>query len=599
MSDWEIVSESSSSQSASSLPPASVPSSSDWEMAPSTAKPAPAGTVNTFLGNMPKPTGNMIEDMRRLSPEMFPRNEQEKALFAKNQRERSMGALQSLANYPVKIANLFRQNPMTEFDFAPHTEQAQRGALAGDIGSYFLPGGIANLGVKGLTLLPKVGEGINALSKAAPWLKTVLNIGKAGGEAGLYGKTHGSENPMLDVGLGSGAQTAASLLTTSNPLARYLGALTAGGIAGHYAGDHPYYGAMAALAAPSLVRAMGLGSQSHIAPSILEGLEPKDVTRRLAAAQRLGTNITPAQASGNYVTAGVEGNLKRTPQGAQYAYRQEEAQTRSQQQAINRMLDNIYKPSPEAESKINELYAKAYKQNVNPNVIEKMKNETPVMQKAFDLVKQDPVYSNIPQNNYEFLAEVDRTLQRMKDGAQPSQEYVIGNIKKQYNEFLKEANDDYKAATAAAQPRIVRNSIENKLNKNEEDFTGKNFYSRFLNSKGSMNDLLRQTKNFPEAQAAIKDMKVAWKHLSNMKSVSQGEAMSKAGLQDARNDFIQIKKNLERMAGGVSDKQALKFIYSKDWDKGFDQIMQMQEGRERNRALLSLFGKMAVMSGLQ
>jgi hypothetical protein len=223
-----------------------------------------------------------------------------------------------------------------------------------------------------------------------------------------------------------------------------------------------------------------------------------------------------------------------------------------------------------------------------------------VMETAFKLVKSDPVFKDIPENNYKFLAEIDRTLHRMQNGAPPAQQYAISQVKNNFNQFLKQTNPSYEEATKAAQPKIVRENIVDKLNREGDDVTGKNFYSRFLNTRGNYQALLKDTTNFPAAQQAIKDMRTAWKHLSNIKTVSQSEAQSKTGISDARDAGKMIFNAIKKAAGARNDIEGLNFIYSKDWDKkGFDHIMKMEDHRARNKALLLLFGKMAIIYGLQ
>jgi hypothetical protein len=566
----------------------------------------PTEMVDTFLGKMPKPSKNMNENLSRMGIGI-PQTPEEKAKLDQILHERRMGALQSLANYPIEIANLFKKEPFQKFDFAPKTKEAQTGQIVGDIGSFFLPGGALKTGLKGLSYVPKIGEAINAMTKgidAVPWLKSLMNVGKAGGEAALYNAAKNPQNAQesaLEGGaLGGGTQAAVNLLTTTNPLVRTLARMGVGAGIGYPFG-HPGYGALAGAAYPQLASMVGLTGKNAIPAELLEGLSSKDVARAKAANDRLNTVITPAQASGNYVTSGLEGNLKRSPQGAQYAYRQEQLQTRQQRQAINKMLDNIYTPTPQKEANINALYAKAGQMDINPLVVKQMRTN-PIMESAFKTVKSDPAFTNIPENNYKFLAEVDRQLYRDYNAAlgnRPNSANAINSTKNSFNSFLKQANPDYEAATKAAQPKMVRENIEGRFNKNEEDFTGKNFYSKFLNTKKSYEDVLRDTKNFPEAQQALKDMRAGWKHLSNIKTVSQGEAQAKTGLADARDQLKVIWNAMKKIAGAKSDIQGLKYVYSKDWDKDFTRIMQVKEQAARNRELATLLGKMSVAAGLR
>lgn len=519
------------------------------------------------------------------------------------------GAVQGAANYPIKIANLVRENPLSEFNFAPQDTASEFGQGVGDFAAFGLPRAGARLGLKALEKIPQVQKGTNAITKfldSTPWLKSILGVGKPAGEAALYGAAH---NP-LDSGIGAltggatgGAlQVGANLIGNTNPLVSLLARSGVGAGAGYFVDPSlqgASAGALVGATAPSLLKSLGLSSKNALIPELLEGIEPKDINRVMAANRRLGTTVTPAQASGNYVTSQAEGELKRTAPSARAAYRYEKMQSNEQNRAVNAMLDSLYKPSPANDKIIDDLYEKAYRHSIEPETVAMMQTNH-IMKQAFDLVRADPVFKEIPENNYEFLAEVDRTLFRMQNGALPAQQYVISKLKNDFNGFLKHTNPDYEAATKAAQPKIVRENIIDKLNRENDDVTGKNFYSRFMQSRGNYRALLRDTANFPQAQQAIKDMRTAWKHLSNIKTVSQSEAQAKAGISDARDWSKVIMNAIKKAAGARNDIEGLNFIYSKDWDKkGFEHILKMEDHKARNKALLSFFGKMAIIYGLQ
>lgn len=523
----------------------------------------------------------------------------------KTREEGVAGALQGFGNQGIKIANLFKDNPYAMMDFAPKTQAAKYGETAGEVGSFFAPGGLLGGGIKAASYVPKLADIMNYTRKgidSVPYLRGLLKVGRGGAEAGVFNAANNPDNALSEgakgFGLGAGVQGAANLLGTQNPLIRAVGSMGIGAAAG-LPFDHPGYGAMAGLAAPSLVRQLA-GGKNAVTEDILEGLAPKDVMRAKKANDELQTIVTPGQTSGNYVTSGKEGGWKRTTEASQRAYKFEKLQERQQNRATNRMLNKIYIPSSDNESKINALYGEANKLFVKPEVINRIR-ENPIMESAFTSVKNNPAFSNVPENNYKFLAEVDRQLYRDQKGAKrnnPSAAYTIGQVKKPFNTFLKENNAYYSEATKAAQPKIVRENIEAKLNKHKGEYTGKNFYSKFLNTRKGYSDILRETKNFPEAQEDIKRMRVGWKHLSNVKPAGQGEAQGKSGISQARSQIVAIVDSIKNLAGSKGDINRINEIYSKEWHKGFDRIMKIQDQRQRNKELLAMFGKIGVAYGL-
>lgn len=601
-------------------------------------------------------SNNIPKEDYLMTPDKF-------AQGAKNMREGLLGGAQGAANGAIKMANLFTNNYFPQLDLAPQSKASQIGQTLGDVASYFIPGEAAGVGLKGLSAIPKLGEGVNALRQsiaASPSLSKLFRVGGAGTSGALYGAAHSPNDKLMGSaeggGLGAGVQTAADLLTSRNPLVK-LAARAALGYGAGQALGHPFYGSLAGMAFPQITEALGMGG--YPSDELLEGLKSTDVAQAKAANDRLGTIVTPAQASGNYVTAATEGNLKRSPQAAQVAQTLEKLQTRGQSKAINSMLDSIYKPTSENEANINALYKQAHSVSLNNNALKQIKSN-PLWSDALIQAKKDPSlianlqrkgvafkpkYENVAQaksaidkridnalnsgdvdkaenisdnyssnvnkmmkqkvlneNNYHFLDEakskLDDMYQKAINQGNLRQASRINIERQAYLNKLDELNPSYEQARAAAHPKMVRQEIENKFNRNEEDFTGKNFYSKFLNSKKSTEDLLRNTQNFPEAQQAIKNMRVGWKHLSNMKTVSQGEAQAKTGISDARDHLKVIWNAIKKVAGAKRDIKSLKYAYSPDWDREFERIYQVKNKAERNRNLATLVGKMGTAAGL-
>jgi len=366
---------------------------------------------------------------------------------------------------------------------------------------------------------------------------------------------------------------------------------------------HPYLGALTGVGFP--VRgALGMEPQNKISEDMLSGLNAKDVMKSVNANRRLGTNITPGEASGNYVRASQEGALKRTAGGGQLGYRLEESEKYKQGNAINRMLDKIYKPTKANENNINTLYKKAYVHNVDPLIVNAMM-QNPVMRNAIEKVQLDPAFENMAPNNYKFLAQVNRTMRNESNalassaiGSERVSAHHLELNRKPFDQFLKDNNPEYKAATEAAHGKLTREEIEKKSNKELEDLTAKSFYSKFLTNRKPYRELLQSTKKFPEAQSMIKDMRTGWKNLSNMKTVGQSEAQAKSAIDNARNIgnyFITMVKN---MAGSKGDIARLKFIYSPDWEKGFSERTRIENKDKRINEMSNYLINTGLKAGL-
>jgi len=551
------------------------------------------------MQDQPKKSFSIIPKPMNAEDEKRYRRQQQKYLL-----EAAAGGAQGIANIPSGTAEILNptSHKVPRFNFAPDTEASRIGQM---IAPFAGPAGVEAAAMKGLSLAPKALNALQKITssmKSKPVLNALSKAGKTGAELGyinaLENPEHAKEEFLKGGALGAGIGALAPAVGSAIPLVGPLAKAGIGGLIGAQFG-HPFAGALTAAGLP--VRSLlGIESKNKIAGDMLSGLEPKDVMKSINANRRLGTNATPGEASGNYPLAGKEGALKRTAGGGQLGYRLEELEKNKQTNTINSMLDKIFKPTKENLNNINQLYKQANRYNLKPGVVESLKDNS-VMEHAFNSVKSNHVFRNVPENNYEFLAEVDRTLQRMYEGERinsPSSAYVIQENKKVFNKFLKDNNKMYAKATEAAQPKIVREKLESKLNKENEDLTAKTFFSRLLNSRRSYRELLHDTKNFPEAQRMIKDMRVGWKNMANLKTTSQSEAQAKTALDHARNIANFIMTTLKNSAGARGDIKRLKFIYSPEWEKKFADLAKIQDKQQRLKEMTHYVLKSGAKAGI-
>jgi len=522
-------------------------------------------------------------------------NENEENKFKNESRktliDASLGGVQGIANIPSGTAELLNptSHKIPRFDFAPKTGASQ----AGQIAAPFLgPQGVEMGALKALQYTPKALNYLTKLSNAAkakPVTNALLKGGKTAAEVGYINALENPDNAkhefMKGAAFGAPFGALSSVAAQGAKYATPIAKAAMGALIGNQFG-HPYLGAVTGLGFP-IRGALGMEPANKISEDMLSGLNEKDVMKTVNANKRLRTNITPGEASGNYVRGAQEGALKRTAGGGQLGYRLEEGEKYKQNNAINRMLDKIYKPTKENENKINTLYEKAYKQDVDPAIVENMM-KNPTMRKAIENVQLNPAFEGVAPNNYKFLAQVNRELRNdinsLSNSAMGSERITAHHLeqnRKPFDKFLKENNPDYKAATEVAHGKLTREEIERKGNKDLEDLTAKTFYSKFLTNRKPYKELLQQTSKFPEAQSMIKDMRTGWKNLSNMKTVGQSEAQAKSNIDNLRNMGSYIINMVKNMAGAKGDIARLKFIYSPDWQKGFQQRALIQDRNKR------------------
>ena len=520
----------------------------------------------------------------------------------------AIGGAQGLANFPSDTAELLNptSHKVPRFNFAPNTEASKIGQM---IAPFAGPQAVESGALKALQYAPKALNYLkkySATAKANPIKNALLKSGKTAAEVGYINALENPNNSKKEflkgAAIGGPFGLLGSVAAQGSKYLPYLAKAGMGALIGSQFG-HPYMGAAAGIGFP--VRgALGMESANKISEDMLSGLHEKDVSKAVNASRRLGTNITPGEASGNYVRGAQEGALKRTAGGGQLGYRLEESEKYKQNNSINKMLDTIYKPTKENENHINKLYKKAYQHDVDPTVVAAMM-QNPIMRNAIEKVQLDPAFADIAHNNYEFLAQVNRTMRKESNslasssvGSERVSAHHMELNRKPFDNFLKKNNPDYEKATEAAHGKLTRQEIERKGNKELEDLTAKSFYSKFLTNRKPYQEILRQTKNFPEAQKMIRDMRSGWKNLSSIKTVGQSEAQSKSSIDQMRNlgnYFITMIKNI---AGAKGDIARLKFIYSPDWEKGFKQRAMIQDKNKRINEISSYIVNSGLKAGI-
>jgi hypothetical protein len=505
------------------------------------------------------------------------------------------------------LGNLFPGGEIPKLNFAGNNPEAEKGNMLSEIGSYFLPGAA----FKGANVLKRL--------QSRPILNAIAKLVGAGGEGALSGailspsKEHQGENALIGGGIGTGANAIAQLIRNKNPLINLLArGLVGGGLgaaSSQFTGYNPYAsagaGATAASLTPKLTKAMGL---SGGAPGLetLEHLNESEILPALQAGNRLRTPITPAEASGNPFVGKLEGNYGRTSQAAAEKTRIGTERVNAQKSAINDLLDTIYdKSSPEAsalsQKKIKDLYIQANKWSLKPNVVNQFK-EDPVIEQAFKKVQNDPAYQRklkgVPETNYAYLNQVKRALDDFEGAALKSGEKTRAaeykEAKNQLLDTMDESVPAYKAARQEAQKSIIRSNISKAMSKKE--IKGSNFYNTILKNEDQFKQLHDSLKNVPEAQAKLKDMRLAWKDLINLEKPRSASYTAEKGLDQSRARASELLNLWYEMTGSKRNLQALKFINSGEWDKSFAKIRQIKDESKRMDELASLFARLTTAS---
>lgn len=151
------------------------------------------------------------------------------------------------------------------------------------------------------------------------------------------------------------------------------------------------------------------------------------------------------------------------------------------------------------------------------------------------------------------------------------------------------------AENPAAWRSIVRNELERVMDK--KDVTGINFYKQNLQGDRRFNQLLAATKDMPQAQQKLKDMREAFKYLIDPNTARNAAGLAKNSMDKTRNFGDQVLEHVKNAAGGKYDKAAVELITSSKWNNEFAEIQKINNKENRAIRASDLLAKIATVGG--
>lgn len=533
----------------------------------------------------------------------------------------AQGAAKQLAGLRNLGANALNMFPGMNIDtqrsphFAPETGAAKAGEIGFDIGSFGIPGKAITEGVTSLPLGEKLLNKLLTKLEDKPVSKYLTNMLGRGAEGALVGALQSPESQLqgalLGGGLGSSTSALSQLVGSSNPLVRSLaqhslGALTgygAGEITGIGGGKGAAAGAVAPYALPKVFKELGV-MPGNILPG-QEGLrfiKEEEARPRVEAGIRLGTPLTPAEASGHPYIGRLEGGLGRVGEAAAERAEIGMENISKQRSAVNRLLDTIYDKTPISDNKVRSLYNTAYQWNLKPNVINALK-EDPIIENAFREVSTDKAWQrklqDVPENNYKYLDKVRKVISdeegKLIKSGQKEKAAEFTAARNDLTGLMDKSNPSYEKARNEAQKSILRSQIQRKLK--STSIRGTDFYNKILKNPDEFKKLHDSLKNVPEAQNQLSDMRLAWEHLINIETPRSAAGKAEMNTRAARDAVTKIIDIYHEITGTKKQKQALKYIHSDQWINDLSDVVSKSKNKtEVNTKLADIIGRL-VTSG--
>jgi len=462
------------------------------------------------------------------------------------------------------------------------------------------------------TRLGKLGEAINQIPRGGKYLKTALGNALS---QGLFAASQSPDNQgTAAIEAGSVAAPFSALsqgVLSGSPtirnLSRTLGAIGGGGL-GYFGAKGLGFGEPIADIAMALMGAAGhggLNTKGRVREDVLKGVEGTNYKEALDAANRLGLKyITPAEASENPFTGGVQGNLGKTEGGAQLLYERGKARSASEENAIENLFSNVFPKALEEQK--NALYKSAEKIEVPKEKLETLK-ENEIFKTALNRVRKEPVYKEklkgIPDNSIGYLNQVKEAMDDMIEKSPRKEASIIRETKNNLLGTLDTVSPAYKEGRQLAERGIVRKEIEDLFNKKDE--TGSNLFKTLLSNKKDYRELqdrfrrLEKTSSSPEqvksmknAQQQLEDMRLIFGRLINIPTAKTAEALSRSSMSKGRAPFDEaIRRFKEVLSGGKYDKTAVELITNPKWADELHKLKEITKGQKLIGAFHNLLGK--------
>lgn len=330
------------------------------------------------------------------------------------------------------------------------------------------------------TRLGKVGELLDMLPAWGKYLKT--GLGNAISQGALAASQSPEDQGTAAIEAGSIAAPFSAIskgVLSGSPtvrnLSRAAGALGGAGLG--YLGskslgaNEPVADITAALM--GIAGSGGLNTQRRVRENMLKGVEGTPYQEARDAAQGLGLSyITPAEASGNPFTGGVQGNIGKTERGAQLLYQRGKERATSEKNAIENLYENISK-SPEiasasirdsAQKEIERLkqerlnasephYKQAHDKKVAMTWVTNLENSDATIKNAIRDAMTDPKYQTegelkgLPKNSIKVLdyakRKIDAQIEQAKNFGDQDAARVLNKSKNRLLDKLATIDKDY------------------------------------------------------------------------------------------------------------------------------------------------------------
>lgn len=344
--------------------------------------------------------------------------------------------------------------------------------------------------------------------------------------------------------------------------------------------------------------------QRYVAPKVFAGVDPAIAIPNKQAGERIGTHLTPAEASRSNLAAKVQGRIGQSEQGALHMQKFGNERLAQERNAINTLKDTIAPGKSKTAvspgyTNPDNLYNQSYNTKLPSGDFKELLND-PIIAKYHNAAVKDVLNKKVlDQYGKRSFAAMDLTKRKIDEVAEVAKRKGLKDTTrklKEANSFLKTKldalNNDYPLARQMAQRDIVRGNIERTIN--NVDAGGTEFYRRRLKGDTQFNSLKESVGHVPGGVEKVGDMRNAFSNLINPRTTSSTAMLSKSSLDVPRSTSEWfINKVMNGITAGKYDMAMAKLVTNPNWDKVLLQ-MQGMPLNQRSMFMANLLGKAAI-----
>jgi hypothetical protein len=314
--------------------------------------------------------------------------------------------------------------PQIDFSLPENAPVSER--LAHGIGQYAPLIAVSPISLPAKGALRLIGSGLRKF------------IGETGAGA-AYGATQSPEDRTLGAEVGGGSSAGFNILEqiikSKSPWVKTAAKALLGGTIGAEQGgaEGAVEGAIGVPFAHKLLKKAGF--IGNPAEEVISRINPKEVAIRSEAANRLGTPITPGEASARPDIIALESTIGKKGNAASERVKIGQQRIAQQKEAINNLYkqispdskiasfavrkaiqDSIKKMEDARQEAVDPYYKKAYENKVSPDLIENLKNSDANISIAIKEAMEDPKYQvegellGVPENSIKMLDYAKRKI---------------------------------------------------------------------------------------------------------------------------------------------------------------------------------------------